>query len=213
MRPYRQTITPANVDADGLADGNSSAGATVTLDGALTSGGSFTSADGLAHQLNITDAGGDDQTTATYTITGTDANNIAQTEDISGPGVSATVETTKYFRTVTSVAIASPVAGSTVDIGTVDEIVSPMIRLDFRGGNVALNAIVSGTVDYTVQQTVDNLTDTTTYDWLDHDDADLVNATASINGNYIAVPTATRIKFNSYSSGASVKYNISQSDV
>ena len=50
-------IDPANVDPDGLADNNSSAGATVTLDGALTSGGTFTSADGLAHQLDIIDTG------------------------------------------------------------------------------------------------------------------------------------------------------------
>jgi len=53
MRPFTFDVDPADVDPDGLADGNSSAGATVTLDGLLTSGGSFTSADSLAHRLDI----------------------------------------------------------------------------------------------------------------------------------------------------------------
>lgn len=203
----------ADVDPDGLADGNSSAGTTLTLDGALTSGGTFTSADGLAHRLSILDLGADDQTSATYTITGTDASGVALTEDIAGPGASATVTTSGYFLTVSSVTIASPVAGSTVDMGTVDEIVSRMIPLNWRGGTVALNFIVTGTISYTVQQTTDDLRVAGPFNWTSVDDTDLVTATTSQNGSFTAVPTAFRAVVNSYSSGAELALNMVQSDV
>ena len=203
----------ADVDPDGLADGNSSAGATLTLDGALTSVGTFTSADGLAHRLSVLDLGADNQAGATYTITGTDASGAALVEALTGPGASATVTTTGYFLTVSSVAIDTPVAGSTVDMGTVDEIVSRMIPLNWRGGTVALNFTVTGTLSYTVQQTTDNLRVAGPFNWISVDDTDLVTATTSQNGSFTAVPTAFRVVINSYTTGAELALNMVQSDV
>jgi len=163
MRPVKILIDPANVDADGLADGNSSAGATVTLDGALTSGGSFTSADGLAHRLCIIDVGTDDQSGATYTFVGTDADGNAQTYSRLGPTAGATVETVDYFLTVTSISIASPAAGSTVDIGTVDEFQTKTIPLNWRSQYGATVAIMgaSGTMVTDIQETFDDLASNT----------------------------------------------------
>ena len=159
MRPYLFDIDPANVDPDGLADGNSSAGATLTLDGALTSGGTFTSADGLAHRISILDLGADDQSGATYTFVGTDADGIAQTEVVTGPTASATVTTTGYFLTIEATpAISSPVAGSTVDVGTVDEIVSKTLPINYRNTNGAtFTADVTGTINYKVEETIDQI--------------------------------------------------------
>lgn len=157
MRPKRFDIDPANVDPDGLGDGNSSAGTTYTLDGALTSGGTFTSADGLAHRLDIIDAGTDDQSGATYTIIGTDADGRAQTEAVTGPAADATVESTKYFLTVTSITIASPAATSTADIGTVDEIATNTIPLDwYREFAPLVGFSVTGTISMDLQLTADN---------------------------------------------------------
>lgn len=155
MRPFTIDVDVADVDPDGLADGNSSAGATLTLDGTLTSGGTFTSADGLGRRISILDLGADDQTGATYTFTGTNANGAAITEAILGPGASATVTTLSYFLTISSVAIASPAAGSTVDVGTVDEAESKAHPINGIGVEAATYGVtVTGTIDYDIQESL-----------------------------------------------------------
>lgn len=215
MRPLLSDIDPANVDPDGLADGNSSAGATLTLDGSLTSGGTFTSADGLSHRLDIIDLGADDQTGATYTITGTDGDSIAQTEAIAGPGASATIETTKYFLTVTSVAIASPAAGSTVDMGTVDEVVSKTIPLNYRHIEGATHAVdVTGTIDYSVQETLDEIHSKTNpsadSSWFGLSALDSKTADLMAQGTVHA--TACRLVVNSYTDTAELQFTTMQSE-
>ena len=157
-RPLILDIDPANVDADGLAAANDSTGTSVTLDGALTSGGTFTAADGLARQLSITDSSAVDQSGATFTITGTDADGKTQTDAVTGPGNGATVESAKYFKTVTSVAIANPAVACTVNIGTVDEVASQTIPLNIYSSNPAsIVAELTGVMDYTIQVTNDNI--------------------------------------------------------
>jgi len=45
---------------------------------------------------------------------------------------------------------------------------------------------------------------------MDNDDTTLVTATANTNGNYITGIIATRLVVNSYSSGATIQYNITE---
>lgn len=228
MRPVRLDLDPANVDPDGLADNNSSAGATLTLDGNLTSGGTFTSADGLAHRLEIKDTSTKVQTGATFTITGTDADDKVQVEDRAGPGSGATVETVKYFKTVISVAIGSPVSAATVDMGTVDEVVSQTVVLDHYAALAAtVGTLVTGTLSYDVEVTVENPIkrqggenfneDIAPFTYTDQSDLawvnDTVNAakTASFIGA-LGVPglRAMRVVYNSYSSGAELQVWVTQ---
>lgn len=62
----------------------------------------------------------------------------------------------------------------------------------------SLQVVVTGTVSYTVQQTLDNVLDSTvTATWFDHPDTNLVAATANKQGNYAYIPAAVRIKLNS----------------
>lgn len=215
MRPFSIDIDPANVDADGLADGNSSAGATVTLDGALTSGGSFTSADGLARRFVILDLGADDQTGATYTLTGTDADGNALTEALAGPGASASVTTTSYFLTLTSIAIASPAAGSTVDIGTVDEFKTKTYPIDAQSSSAAAIGVkVTGTINYTVEETLENVMDgnvVTPYNW--HDcvsTTDLADVTAALVGAATVGSYAISVVGNSYTDTAELAVDVNQ---
>lgn len=208
-------IDLANVDADGLADGNSSAGSSVTLDGALTSGGTFTSADGLGRYIAITDAGADDQSTATYTITGTDSNDKALTEAITGPTSSGTVISTEAFKTVTSVAIASPVASSTVDIGTTAATrvaVSKVYPLNHVSRDAALVSLdVTGTINVDIQETFDIIQgdyDHTNAVWFDV--ASLASKTADTTSLITRGATALRVLINSYSDGAECQVVINQ---
>lgn len=210
MRPVTLDVDPADADPDGIADGNSSAGATVTLDGVLTSGGTFTSADGLGRQIAITDAGGSNQTTATYTVTGTDVGDNALTEDVTGPGATLTVETTGYFKTVTSVTIASPVGGSTVDIGTVDEVEAARIPTNWRSGyGPYMTVDVTGTVNYTVRETNVKIQSQAPV-WFDI--SALASKTANAQGSATVGTTALSIIFNSYTNGAEVQLYLTQPD-
>ena len=120
--------------------------------------GVFVSSDGLGRRLNIIGSA-HDQTGSTYTITGTDADGLDESEDIAGPGSGATVTTTKYFKTVTNVVTSAGVASSSVDIGTVDEAVSQTLPLNYRASNPpSFQSDVTGTISFAVDQTMSDVT-------------------------------------------------------
>ena len=208
MQPLTFDIDPDAAVADGLGDANDSAVTTYVLDGSLTSGGTFTSAEGLAHRLNITDAGTDNQASATYTVVGTDQNDNALTESLAGPGSLATVETVGYFKTVTSVTIASPVATSTADMGTVDEISGQTVPIDRRSGygcNISVD--VTGTQNFTVQETFVDIQNQSPV-WFDV--TALASKTANTTSSTTIGATAFRFKLNSYTSGAEAQIYTTQ---
>lgn len=68
--------------------------------------------------------------------------------------------------------------------------------LDIHGrSEVSLQLDVTGTATCTVQQTLDNLWDTSiTPTWIDHPDSNLVGATTDVQGNYAYVPFAVRLR-------------------
>jgi hypothetical protein len=76
--------------------------------------------------------------------------------------------------------------------------------LDIHGRpEISLQVTVTGTVNYTVQQTLDNVFDTAiTPVWFDHPDANLVAQTVNRQGNYAYVPAAVRVVVNSGSGTA-----------
>jgi hypothetical protein len=201
MLPQRYSFTPANASLTGFA--SNVTGATWTLTATAAT-------DSLAHQVSLRNDTATDHSGKTATFVGTDVDGFPLTETISMPGTSATVETTGYFKTLTSVTPSATIGADTMDIGWVDEFISPTIGLDWRGGIVGLTINVTGTINYTVQETNNDIqvTDRTTILWLNSDDTNVVGATASKNSNYIAIPIATRLVINSYSSGATIQYNI-----
>lgn len=115
-------LDPADADADFFV--NDATGATSPLTQLQTA-----TPDGLAHQVNITSAA--NLSGITFTLTGTDADDNVITEDVTGPNAT-TVESTKYFKTLTSVEISATLGANTVDLGFVDEFVSPTIPLEWR---------------------------------------------------------------------------------
>lgn len=217
MRPYELLIDPANVDAVGLASANDSTTTTFVIDGTLVTGGVFTSADGLAHRLILTDTAADNQTGSTYTINGTDADGHTQTEDIAGPNVSGTVETLKYFLTVTSVTIASPTATSATSLGTVDEIATKTIPTDpYREGAAAAGlGDVTGTISLDVQVTSGNPLTNTSGDqeslgW--SDDGTLAAVTANLSATLSVWPIlGVRVISNSYTDTAQANFHLTHS--
>lgn len=82
---------------------------------------------------------------------------------------------------------------------------SSTIILDRNGRpEISLQVVVSGTVNYTVQQTLDNPFSTVSPTWFDHPDSNLVAATANKQGNYAYVPSAVKVLVNSGSGTATL---------
>jgi len=157
MKPKRFDFDLANSDDNGIFTVKAVSGAgALVLDGALISGGVFTSADGMARRIAQITAGNDSGITFTYV--GTDSDGAALTEIVTGgSGTPSTETTTGYFLTITSIT-ASGAAASDVTIGTVDEALSPTIPLDYASDlGCSINIDITGTINFTVRETFDNI--------------------------------------------------------
>jgi hypothetical protein len=197
MRPLYKLYSPSAEDTDGLV--NDATGATSPLTQLTTGPG-----DGLAHQINITSAA--NLSSITFTLTGTDADGVTQTEAVTGPNAT-TVESTGYFRTVTSIAISATLGANTVDLGWVDEFVTPTIPFNWYNSEASVRTVVTGTINYTAQQTFSPMrtrAEDGPFDWSDSTDTDLVSATTSQISTFDKPITGFRIKANSYSSTATL---------
>jgi hypothetical protein len=209
-RPKRLTFTPSAVDVNSIFEDQTTAGSgAISLDGADVASGEWVSPDGLAHRISLESTG--NISAVTFTVAGfqDSQRHIALSEDITGPN-SATVESSGYFAIITSITVDGAV-GTNTEGGFVDEFISQGVPLNNYGSRMGLNVIVSGTINYSLQQTFDDiqsLTDTINY--INHDDSSVVSSTTSQNANYDKPPIATRLVVNSYSSGAAIEFNITQ---
>ena len=205
MRPNVIDLDVADANTAGLADD-------LTGAGPWDSGDFVTTAptDGLAHQLSFTSAA--NLSAITLTVVGTDADGKVLSEDVTGPNAN-TVESTGYFKTLTSITAGSTLGANTLDVGWVDEVVSqtyPIDRLSTEQANIQVD--VTGTIDFTVQELWANVYD---YDkpqqdapWLDI--AALADKTADTASQATTGATAIRIMINSYSSGAELQMYTNQ---
>lgn len=212
MRPFLLDIDPANVDDNGIADDlpTGSAWAFGTDAEWLATG----SGDSLAHRLVITTAGNEPGGNAPIlTLTGTDADGIAQTEAITLPNAT-TVESTKYWLTVTSGVTQADTVG-TFDIGWVDEVMTQTLPLNYRNPEAATYSVnVTGTVNYTVSETLDeihNLTNPATdASWIPI--TALSAKTADLMAQGTVHASAERLVINSYTSTAEIQFTVMQNE-
>lgn len=88
-----------------------------------------------------------------------------------------------------------PIVLTTTD-ASVSAQTSSTAVLDIHGRpEVSLQLDITGTATCTVQQTLDNIWDSTiTPTWFDHPDSNLVGATADKQGNYAYIPFAVRLR-------------------
>lgn len=198
MRPIKLDIDPADEDTDGFADGvTASAGTAFTL-------AANDASDELAHKVVITPSG---SVTGNYTLTGTDADGKTQTETLATDTTNA-VTSAKYYKTLTEVLSPSGIGSETVDIGWADEVASQTIPLDsYVSTPASVQIDVTGTLDLTVQETLDDIydpdviTDQDAVFW--SDDGNFVNESADVI-DVLGITGIRAIRFilNSYSSGA-----------
>lgn len=197
MRPIILTFGGlAAADADGIAQSQTPlAGGALTLNGALVTAGV---ADlGAPRRVLFTTVG--NESGRTFTVTGTDWFGNTITEAVTGPNAT-TGYTELDFETVTSITVDAATANS-LTVGTNGIASTQPIPLDVHGRpDVSLQIAVTGTINYTVQQTLDPmfaLATSSSPNWFDHPDAELVAETVNRQGNYAYIPTGTRVLVNS----------------
>ena len=155
----------------------------------------------IARQVLFTSAGNDSG--ITFALAGTDFNNQPISETVTGANASTATSALDY-KTVTSIASSAAVA-TTLTIGTNGVAHSPWVRFDEYAtqGPISIQCTVTGTANYTVQQTLQSPTSTgdaivlASMAWLSHPDTNLVAATTTVQGNYAYQPTFARVQLNS----------------
>lgn len=156
MLPYRKTLSLALAayDADGICQSQSAAGAgSLTINGALASGGAVTM--DAARRVGITSAG--DDSSITFTITGTDRSSKTQSETLTGANAGS-VESLKDFLTVTAVTVSAATA-STVTVGTTGKgSTAPYIADLFSDPNgISFGVKISGTATWRLEYSYEDL--------------------------------------------------------
>lgn len=161
--------------------------------------------------VDITSAGND--SARTFTVTGTDRYGETISEQVTGPN-SGTSQTTKQFKTVTSVKVDDDTAGA-ITVGWAAVVYGAWIPLEttFDDISVGLALVVSGTVDFDLEYTYRDLSgrfnssdrwNPAQYGDIEalagaeaFTDADIDGDTASIAKTLTARATAIRLKINS----------------
>ena len=202
-RPYNKLFSPAN--------------STASFFSAAATGASFTLSnnaigDGLGHKVSITGNGATDLSAINVTVVGLDSDGIAQRETFALPNGAATVTSTYFYSSLTSVTPASTIGVATVKITYTGAAAGPAFPLDWRSGLPILDVILTGTGNYTVQFTDDLVNEGALppFNWLSNTGSALTNATDSESDTFAAIPIAVRLLINSYSNAATFLFQISQ---
>jgi len=209
MRPVTVTVGPlATASLTAICLSQTPAAGNLTLNGALSvttttgltvTGTAITSTVAVMdtpRRVVITTAA--NESAKTFTITGTDYNGNAVFEVITGPNISTAVSNID-FKTVTSIAISAAAAGA-VTVGTNNTASSGWVRFDeYAPSMTAIQCTVSGTVTYTVQQTLQDPNSPTNpvnpyqVAWLNSSDAQAISATGNIQTSYQYSPTYAKV--------------------
>ncbi len=202
--PIYQSYAPSTASTTGFASNVTGGTWTLTANAAP---------DGYAHQITLHNDSATDHSAKTVTYVGTNPDGKAQTYTMNMPGANATVTSTYYFKTLTSATPSATIGADTMDIGYAASFAGPTTPIDW-GGNVIFTSVsVTGTINYTVQYTGDNIQGqpptyppaTPPYNW-QADVGATTNATATASNTFTSSPIAMRIIVNSYSAGATIPY-------
>lgn len=195
MQPISVTVgAVASSDVSIAAAQNVVAATTLTLTAGAAS---------LAYpaQLNLVTSA--NYTGINFTVVGTSATGSPQTEVLAGPNTSS-IASVLYYKTVTSITSSGGVAGGAVSVGTTGNTSSRWVNLDsWSTGLTAIQCNVTGLVNYTVQTTLDNPdapnnpVSAINCVWVNSNDTNVVNATATQQSNFAFTPVYARIIMSS----------------
>jgi len=201
MQPITITAGPlatASANAICLSQTPAAAGA-MTLNGALVVAGVAVMDN--PRRVLITPAGS--ESAKTFTITGIGANGNTVSEVLAGVNNPATAQSVLDYKTVTSITISAAAAGA-ITVGTSGVGGSKWVVFDaFAPSLISLQCNVTGTINYTVQTTLNDPYDPITpvapasVVWVNSSDTAVVGATATQQSNFMFAPVYARILINS----------------
>ena len=196
-----KTVQVGPIDAaddNGICESQTPTAGALTLDGVLVTDG--VAVLDAARRILITCTG--NESTRTFTVTGTNWQGNLISETVNGPNAT-TAQTTNSFKTVTSVSISGNAANAVI-VGTNGVADSPWVRFDDWAPNfITAMCSVTGTVNYTVQTTLDdpnNPVDPVPVGemvWQDALDANLVSESTNKSGGFQYAPVFAKIVLNS----------------
>lgn len=187
---------------------------TFTSTGAATAPTTTATSDSLAHQVTFTSPVQATLAGITFTIVGTDADGNVQTETgITGPASASTVTSTKYFKTVATVQPSATMGGLVVAIGIAAPSLSQTIPIVFRSPSAAaMTVTVTGTINFTVQETVANVFSAYPATLPFTAITALSSKTAQTSGTATIGATGVQVLTNSVTNGATYTLYLSQSE-
>jgi hypothetical protein len=97
-----------------------------------------------------------------------------------------------------------PIVQTLTDASAGAKTSNPIIMDYFGKPEVSLQVVVSGTVNWTIQQTLDDPNNGGTVTWFPHPDTNLVSQTVNRQGNYAYIPVSVRLLLNSGSGSATL---------
>lgn len=154
MSLYRIRMDVADANLTGFASNMTGAGPwTMTT---TVSGDTDGLGNALAHQVSIRNDSANNHAGKTVTLVGLDADGKAQTEVVTGPGASATVESAKYFSRLDTATPSATIGADTFDFGWVDDVCTKTYPLRwFRNVAAKMLYVEVGTVaDFGVDFTI-----------------------------------------------------------
>ena len=212
MRPISVTVGPLAAASATAICASQTPTSAFTLNGSIVTGG-VAILDTARRVLFTTVA---NESAKTATIVGTDVNGSITSEVLTLPNATTAFSVMDY-KTVTSITISASATGA-ITVGTNGVASSMWVRLDdWAPAQTSVQATVTGTVNYTVQQTLDDpngaMNSMLPYQvvWFSSPDSTLVGATGNIQSNYAFAPTFVRVLLNS--GGGTVTLRVLQSGV
>lgn len=193
MRPIQQIRQLDTADPNGIfLDQNPAAGVALTLNGAFVTAG-VAQLD-VQRQVELESAA--NMSGFNFAIVGTDEQGREITETIVGPNAGVSVTSLDFF-TVTSITpdgtLGSDVEGGTNTVG--GSIPIPIDK-NLTPTSIGLGVVITGTVDFNVQHTFDDIWGSASaiLTWFDHP---TLMGVATLDGNLAFPPQAVRILTNS----------------
>ncbi len=202
------TYTPSDEDLNFFADNISDTSLTFILTANNIPDGVTQR---IAHRVQILNNSATDHSGKTLTITGTDEEGKTLTETLAAPAASVSVLTTGYFKALENPTISVTIGADTFDFGYVDEFVSAPYPLDTIFQRTAVGAIVTGTINYDIEYTLSQVFRNNKATWAWHVDSSLSGLTSDTAEAFEKNPYALRFKANSYTNGATARFEIIQS--
>jgi len=159
--------------------------------------------DDCAHPVTILGNAVTNHSGKNFTITGTDANDVAITNTIIGPNGNVTVTSTKRFKTVTSVAVSATTGADTFDVGWSALASTPWVVLNYLQSHFSVGVgvvLVSGSANYDLEKTYDEV-DTNATVQVAYNDGTMAAKTDSSDVGLTTPVKAIRLDVNSHTSG------------